>query len=562
MHRVANSLHALGIGPGDVVSFILPNLIDAHAIFWGAQAAGIVNPINFLLGPEQIAAILNTVGAKVLFTLGPRPDFDVWAKIVAVRARVPCLEAVILLDGKDDPANGIHGFEALLARAPDRELIGGRTIAPGDTATIFHTSGSTGCPKLVRHTHHNEVYAALSTALLFGFGSDDVVTCGLPLFHVAGSILMSLAPLGSGAQVLIPTPMGMREPLVLKNFWRIVERHGVTVPGGVPTSLLDLTQVPVGSADISAARFALTGGAPLPTGLAQRFFEHCGLQTRQVYGMTETAGIIAGAPPGMQSKPGQLGLCAPFVQLKIMTTRPDGTRRDCGPQEKGEIYVRGPNVGAYIDEEEAKEQDNSGWLDTGDIGSLDVHGVLSVSGRTKDVIIRSGHNIEPAMIEEAAERHPAVKSCAAVGQPDKRAGEVPVLFVTLQPGADTNADLLKDFVCAQVAEPPAKPVELFIVTTLPLNAVGKISRPKLRCEAIRRVLERELTAVAPVSNMSCRVSVELDENSRITSVVRIESAAGSTATHDELASYVQRVRDKLEQYSIDFSIEQYPAGVA
>lgn len=545
VHQVANMLGALDVGATDVVSCLLPQLPDAQAVFWGAQAAGIVNPINFLLGPTEIGGILNAVKTKVLIAPGPDCDAGIWAKVEALRPHVPSLAAIVVIGGASHVDRSVHDFDESMARASAVALTCGRRILPGETAAIFHTSGSTGHPKLVRHSHLNEVWAALSTARLFDFGDRDVIINGLPLFHVAAPILLSLAPWAAGARILIPTAAGMRNRSVLQNYWKIIERYGVTIPGGVPTSLLELTQVPVGDADLSSASFAITGGAPLSRGLAERFTQHTGLEVRQMYGMTETAGIIAGAPRAMPIKPGQVGVRAPGVELRIVKT---GASAPCGPGEPGEVHVRGPNV-AYASHAEGAEHD---WFNTGDVGHIDSHGMLTLTGRTKDVIIRSGHNIDPVTIESAACRHAAVKTCAAVGQPDKRAGEVPVLFVVLEAGATADASELMEFVAGQVAEPPAKPVRVFIVDALPLNAVGKIFRPRLRCEAISHVIRSEIADVAAAAGFSCTVSVDLDGDSLIKSRIEIDCR---TANADAVRCCKASLLSKLDQYPIDLSIE-------
>lgn len=546
VHRVANMFAGLGVGKNDVISCLLPHSLEAQAVFWGAQAAGIINPINFLLEPRQICAILHAVRAKVLVAAGPRQDAGIWDKVQALRGLVPSLDAIVVIGGDPDTAHSIHEYHELLAGASSDALIHRRAIEPGDTATIFHTSGSTGHPKLVSHSHRNEVCAALSTARLMNFDDRDLIANGLPLFHVAAPILLSLAPWAAGAAIWIPTAGGMRNRTVLQNHWQLVERDRLTVIGGVPTSLLELTQIPVGDADLSSARYVMTGGAPLSRGVAQRVMQHTGLEVRQIYGMTETAGVIAGAPLAMRIEPGQVGVRAPGVQLRIVKV---GTAVECGPGEPGELHVQGPNV---VAEPDAGPQDSDRrWLNTGDLGYLDDQGVLTLTGRSKDVIIRSGHNIDPATIESAACRHPAIRACAAVGQPDKRAGEVPVLFVVLEAGATATAEELKDFVAGQVPEPPAKPVRVFLVDALPLNAVGKLFRPQLRCEAISHLIHSEVARMEAAAGLSCRINVGLDEGSHIKARIELDCGdAGVGAARHCKASLLR----ELDQYSIDVSV--------
>lgn len=552
IHQTANAFHALGIGPTDVVSFMLPNILEVQPVFWGGQAAGIINPINYLLDVDQISRILNLAKCKVMVVAGPSINDDIWQKSLLLRERIPTLRTLVVIGGHPETTPDILDYDAICGEAPGDRLVASRQIKPDDVATIFHTSGSTGHPKLVSHTHHNEVAAAIETAILFGFSKNDVVNNAMPMFHVAAPLLLSLAPLAVGARIFMPTAAGMRSPLVRHNFWHFIERFQLTIPGGVPTSLLELTQIPVGDADLSSVRFFMTGGAPLSSGLAQAFERHSGKPVCQIYGMTETAGVIAASPPGASLPADQIGFCAPYMQISVRRYASDGSYGECAAGENGELYVRGPNVALTIDGATAGDAADA-WIATGDIGSICRKGVLSITGRSKDVIIRSGHNIDPATIEEAVNRHPAVKASVAVGLPDKRAGEVPIVFVTIHDGVSVSTDEILSFAQAHVAERPAKPVAINVVDAFPLNAVGKIYRPKLRCDAVQMIFTREMQATDIDQYCDYEVESNISELGVISCVIRIRSKKGEVIDFDLVHDKLRVIEADLCRYKVQFT---------
>lgn len=551
IHQTANAFHGLGVGPTDVVSFMLPNILQVQPVFWGSQATGIVNPVNFLLDVDQISRILDLTKCKVLVVPGPSISPEIWQKALVLREKISSLRALVVIGGHAETAPDIFDYEVICGAASGDHLVSGRQIRPDDIATIFHTSGSTGHPKLVPHTHRNEVAAAIQTAILFGFSQDDVINNGMPMFHVAAPMLLSLAPLAVGAQIFMPTAAGMRSPLVLRNFWHFIERFRITVPGGVPTSLLELSQIPVGGTDLSSVRFFMTGGAPLSSGLAEGFENHSGKPLRQIYGMTETAGVIAGSPPAAMLPADQIGYCAPYMQISVRRYAADGSYRECSAGHNGEIYVRGANVAAQLDD------GADGWLATGDIGSVCGAGVLSISGRSKDVIIRSGHNIDPAMIEEAVNRHPAVMASVAVGLPDQRAGEVPIVFVTTHEDIDANPDEILTFAQAHVAEKPAKPVRIVVVDAFPMNAVGKIFRPKLRCIAVETIVVKEVKSSKIGDYCNYKIDTRIDEYGVIMCEVSIFAKTGRVIDSNIVHDMMQAIESDIKKYNIQFAMRLF-----
>jgi fatty-acyl-CoA synthase len=487
VNRAANLFTELaGERPG--VAYMLPGLVETHAVLWGAESVGYAVPVNFLLQPDHLVHLLRAAGVRVLVALGPHPVLDIWEKALALRDAIPGLTLVRVAPPGTPAVDGVVDLGPALARQPDDRLL----AAPGagdDVAAYFHTGGTTGAPRLVAHTHLGQLTAALGGAALASYGPDDVVMANLPLFHVAGTIFCGLSPFLAGSRLLVMTPSGMRNPAMVTGFWRLIERYRVTLCGSVPTSLGAVLDVPV-DADLSSVRAGFTGAASLPAAVGQRWREVTGTGLYEVYGMTEAHGLIAIDPVGSTGGEGSVGLRLPYTDLQVRRLRADGGLGErVGPGEVGVVTVSGPTVSpGYRDPSHDAGTFVDGTLVTGDLGYLDGSGRVHLTGRSKDLIIRSGHNIDPLMIENALQDHPDVLLAAAVGLPDAYAGEVPVCYVQLRPGADTDADALLEHARATIAERPAWPREIRVVDTIELTAVGKIFKPALRVDVVTRLV--------------------------------------------------------------------------
>jgi len=262
--QAANMFHAWGVGPQDVVSFLLPLLPQSFYALFGAQAVGIANPVNPLLAPHQLTEILLAAQTKVLVVSGPVPGSDIWEKVMQIRGQVPQLKAIFVVQGDSNEAQAIYNFDEQLARFSGDALRSGRHIQPSDTAGYFHTGGTTGTPKLVRHTHENQVYQAWALRLTMPIEPGRAVLFGLPLFHVGGALTQGLAMLANGGSLVVLSPAGWRNPAAIQNVWRLVERYQPVVFGGVPTVLSAALSVPIGQADVSSIRIASGGGSAIP----------------------------------------------------------------------------------------------------------------------------------------------------------------------------------------------------------------------------------------------------------------------------------------------------------
>lgn len=483
--RTANLFRDLDVGPNDVVAYLLPALTETHFVLWGAETAGIALPINPLLQAEDIAALLRAANAKVVVSFGPAPGVEVWAKALLARELAPCVRTLMRLGGGEAPEADADFATAFAAAAPQL-----RFTPPdlNDVAAYFHTGGTTGAPKLVMQTHRNQLAAAYGGAVAIGARPDDVMLNGLPLFHVAATIFGSLSMLIAGAKVVVLAPLGYRDPGIVAGFWHIASELRATLLGGVPTAFAAALAHDPGDADLSTVRASVCGAALTPVAVSTGVERVTGKPLREVYGMTECGGVICVDPVWTTRVQGSAGLPVAFCEVQarqLEASRASSTV--CAAGETGVLVVRGPQVspgylgGTHSDELFTADR----WLVTGDLGHVEADGRVFITGRAKDLIIRGGHNIDPAVIEECLRTHPEVADAAAVGMPDAYAGEVPVAYVALRPGSRLTEDALLEFAAARIAERPALPRVVRILDSLPLTAVGKPFKPALRLAAAK-----------------------------------------------------------------------------
>ena len=495
IHRAANLFRALGVGPDDAVAILAPNIPETQFALWGAQLAGKACPINYLLQPEHIAALLEASGAKVIVALGPNDELSLWPmveKVLAIR-RLPVLQIRV----GNSAALGVPVFQDLLAQHGD-VLAFDPQLTPQRIAACFHTGGTTGSPKLAQHTHGNEAHTGWFAHQFYGFDEHTVELNGFPLFHVAGAFVYGLSMLAIGATQVLPTLSGMRNPAFTKNYWKFCERERVTALACVPTILATLANLPV-DADISSIQVAYTGGSPLPAELAAQFERKPGIAVRNILGMTECAGLVSIEPLAAPRVPGSTGLRLPYTEVRAVPWQGGVAQlgETCAAGETGVIVLRGPHVSpGYTEAARNTGMFEGPWLVSGDLGHIDAQGYIHLTGRAKDVIIRGSHNIDPGLVEDAFLAHPAVALCAVVSEPDAYAGELPVAFVTLRPGMSCDPATLLAEVVPHVYERPAAPKRVTIIEVMPVTAIGKIYKPALRLRAIEVKLAEMLADIA------------------------------------------------------------------
>ncbi len=541
--QAANMFHALGVGASDVVSFLLPLLPQSFFTLFGAEAAGIANPVNPLLETHQIAEILEAAGTKVLIALGPTEGSDIWNKVVEVRGRLKQLKAIVQINGSGDAANSIYSFDALLSQQPADCLVSGRQIAAGDVAAYFHTGGTTGTPKLVRQTHANQVYQAWACNLMLKSSPGRNLLYGMPLYHVGGALTQTLATFSSGCCLVVLSPAGWRNPAVLKNVWALVERYRPEIFSSVPTVLAASLAVPIGHANISCLRYVGGGGSAIPVAVGKALQDKLNVPVVEVYGMTETASVHTLAYLDRSIRLGSVGHAVPYSRVRVVIVDADGRyQRDCASNEIGVGALAGPGVfSGYLNDAHNKGAFvEPGWVNSGDLGRLDEDGYLWITGRAKDTVIRGGHNIDPAPIEEVFFQHPAVGLAAVVGQPDAYAGELPLAYVQLKDGANVAPGELEAWVRERTPERAAVPVEIVLIDPMPVTGVGKVFKPQLRWNAAQRVFTQTL---APLIEQGIRYEVSVGPHDTHGSLATVTIQGVPIGSREAVAQQVHETLD-------------------
>ena len=241
--QAANLLRSHGIGHDDVVTLLMPSVPQTFYALWGAQIVAVANPVNYFLEAAQIAGIMKEAGAKALIAADPSIFPDIWPKVEAIRAAIPDLKVFRVGGGGNVP--GVIDFDAGRAAQAGDWILTRKPMHADTLAALFHTGGTTGLPKLAKHTHGALALMAWTNTLMFGMGPGTVLLNPLPQFHVGGSLFGALGPIAQGWTVVIPTPLGARNNVV-RDYWGIVERNKVTIGGAVPTSLAAIMNVPRG----------------------------------------------------------------------------------------------------------------------------------------------------------------------------------------------------------------------------------------------------------------------------------------------------------------------------
>src|SRR6056297_1719546 len=526
--RAANLFRDLKIGESDVVALVLPNSLETAVATIGGAVAGIVNPINPLLEPEQIGAILRETNAKVVVTLKAFPKTDIAQKTAEAVRHAPAVHTVLEIDlnrylsppkswivplvRPKNPGNhhaDVKCFAKEMAKYPTTLSFDDST---GDrVAAYFHTGGTTGMPKVAQHRYSGMVYNGwLGHKLLFT--EEDSVMCPLPLFHVFACHVILMAMIKSGARVVFPTPAGYRGDGVFDNFWKLCERWKITFVITVPTATSALMQRPV-DADLSTVKNAFSGSAPMPLELFKRFEKAAGMTVIEGYGLTEATCLVSCNPPEGEKKVGSVGVPFPYTRIKIVKNTNNGPV-ECEVDEVGEICISNPGVYAgHTYTEPAKNADLyyfNEYLRTGDLGRVDGDGYLWITGRAKDLIIRGGHNIDPAEIEEALMGHDQVAMAGAIGQPDAHSGEIPCAYVELVDGGSVSQEELMAYCKVHVHERAAVPKHVEVLPELPKTAVGKVFKPDLRKRAITRIYNAALKE----AEVDARVTEVIDDKKR------------------------------------------------
>jgi acyl-CoA synthetase (AMP-forming)/AMP-acid ligase II len=458
VRRVSGGLVARGFGKGDVFAVFCPNVPEFVVAFHAVSSiGGIVTTINSLYTADEVAFQLRDSGARFLLTVPPFMDR------AADAAGGTGIEEIFVLG----EASGATPFADLAKVDEPPPKVG---IDPAeDLVTLPYSSGTTGFPKGVMLTHRNLVANITQTSVVHRVTEDDRVIGVLPFFHIYGLVVIMNAVLYRGATV-VTMPRFDLEP-----FLQIMQGHAITRAYVVPPIVLALAKHPmVEKYDLSSLNVILSGAAPLDAGLAEACAARLGCRVVQGYGLTETSPVthVTPDPPGT-NKPGSIGPLVPNTEARIIGLE---TGQDVGPNEDGEIWIRGPQVmRGYLNNPDATEAtiDADGWLHTGDIGHADDDGYFVIVDRLKELIKYKGYQVPPAELEAVLVGHPAIADAAVIPIPDPEAGEVPKAFVVLN--EHVPSEEIMAFVAERVA-PHMRIRDVEVVDEIPKSASGKILR--------------------------------------------------------------------------------------
>ena len=449
-----------GVKPGDRVGLWLKNCPEfITALFGILQIGAVVVPINNFLKPGEVGFILQDAGIDVLVT-----DTELSAHFSALQTARPALELVdaeTVMASYPVPPSGVN-FETETIRNPRR--------SETDLAVLIYTSGTTGRPKGAMLSHGNLLHNVESCRLCLHTMAEDRFAVMLPMFHSYMVTVGILLPLLVGASIVLVKSLHPPRNALQEIFGR-----RATVLPAIPPFYRQLV-----NADVPVPlplRLCISGSAPLPMQVLQTFEKKFGIPLIEGYGLSEASPVVTKNPLDGAHKAGSVGLPIPNVEVSVQ----DETGKMLGPQEVGELCVRGGNVmlGYWNHPEETAAAFRHGWLLTGDIGHRDEDGYYYITDRKKDMLLVNGINVYPREIEEVIHQFPDVKEVAVVGQPDLRRGEQAVAFVVANENAAIDVDELQKFIREKLADFKV-PRRIVLLPALPRNATGKILKTELR----------------------------------------------------------------------------------
>jgi fatty-acyl-CoA synthase len=555
VNRTAALLRSRNVGRQDAVAILLPAVPQLWWSVIAALSVGVVFPVNWMLEAKQLGRLLEEARVKAVIALGPTPGFEIWESVAAIAGRLSSETPIWSVPGPDGGTIAAHDLDTQAATQPDRPIDGLDAISGDDIAAYIHSGGTTGLPKIVKLSHRNIAYRHWTLELALKSEPGEVILHDTPMFHVGGLTGRCLPPVASGASVVIPSVMGARDRTYIDNYWKFVEKYQITRLSGVPTTLAQLTKKPPSGEDLSSLKpYFITGSTAMPVPVRQLFERLAGVRVLNSYGMTENTASIALDPRDGPTKEGSSGIRLPYTQIRTVAMNDVGkVVRDCTADEIGMILVRSPGLTpGYLDPSHDRTNfTEDGWLVTGDLGRIDSDGYIFVTGRAKDVIIRGGHNIDPALIEEPLLTSPDVLLAAAVGKPDSYAGELPVAYVQLVAGSCATPEDLSEFLRARIVERAAMPKEIIILDKLPLTAVGKPLKTLLRRDAAERTFLTEIAAGTGLDPHNGELSVTVEPNPVHGMVAVIALRDGHGVAREPL---VGRIRAIMQSYVMAYTI--------
>ena len=469
--RCAAALQGLGVGSGDIVAVQLPNWWEFVVVSLAANRIGaVVNPLMPIFREREMGYMLGFGEAKVLVVPKSFRGFDHAAMARSLKANLPKLQHVIVVDGEGDDS-----FDRMMLSGSTRvEAASARPQSdPGATAVVMFTSGTTGSPKGVMHTTNTLLACNRALAGRFGLVSDDVLLACSPLGHMTGYAAMMLLGISLGATIVLQDVWEARRGV------QIMGDEGVTFTAASTPFLADIVEtVAAGAPRPPQLRNFLCAGAPIPPVLIERAARELDLKVCSLWGMTESLSSTLTEPARAHEKSSKTdGRALEGVDVKVVDF--DGQPLPAG--QTGRLLVRGAQMFlGYYKRPDIETFDAEGWFDSGDLAYADDESYIRINGRTKDVLIRGGENVPVVEIEALLYQHPAVVAAAVVGYPDPRLGERGCAFVVLRPGmALTLADVQDWMTTCKVAK-QYWPERVEVLDDLPRTPSGKVQKFKLR----------------------------------------------------------------------------------
>ena len=464
-NRMGAGLQTLGLKKGDHAAVLFPNSLDTLLCYFSIiKAGGTAIPINPLYTPREIAFILKNSESKFLLSA---PQFR--KPVEGIQSQVPALRHVIFRS--EDESSIIRTIARL---APTGNPLKPVDLSSQDSAIIFYTSGTLGTPKGVILTHGNFTFSGPNIARCYGLKQEDTTMAVLPLVHVFAMASPIFGSLSSGGTVVVLDRF--QAETVLQAF----VDYRVTWFPGVPTMFNYIYHAyENGTYNVSSIRMGLSGGASLSVELLKNWEKRFNAEVLEVYGLTESTGLVTANPVNGVRKAGSIGITVPYVQTRLIGKEGG----DVSTGEVGEIIFKGPNAteGYWKLPEQTAESIRNGWVHTGDLARQDGDGYFFIVGRKKDLIITGGYNVYPREIEEVLYTHPAVYDAAVIGIADTVKGEIAKAYLTLKPGQSATEKEIVDF-CKQNLAPYKVPRQVEIRAELPKSSTGKILHRELRTD--------------------------------------------------------------------------------
>jgi cyclohexanecarboxylate-CoA ligase len=475
VERIALGLIEIGIAPGDVVSAQLPNYWQLTALYLAcARIGAVLNPLMPIFRQRELSFMLPFAEAKAVFVARRHRSFDYPDMIEALRPTMPAISHVFVIDGPD--FDSLEDQLPASTRDPAAEFAA-RKPSPNDVSLLMYTSGTTGEPKGVMHTHNTLISNALQFATRIELDGADTVLMASPLAHLTGFLYGLMLPIVLGGTSVL---MDMWDPA---HAARIIQDERVTFTMGSTPFVSDLANTPaLAHCDLSSLRIFLTAGAPIPRVLVRHATERLGAMIIAAWGMTENGAVTMTRPDDPPDRVfGSDG--GPIEGMEVRVVDGDGTPVENGVE--GRLQTRGmANFVGYLKRPELFATDAEGWFETGDLAWMQDDGYIRISGRGKDVIIRGGENIPIVEIEELLYRHPAVVDAAIVAMPDERLGERACAFVTLKPGESLSFEAMVAHLEGYELAKTYLPERLEVIDAMPRTASGKIQKYHLRDRAV------------------------------------------------------------------------------